>query len=53
MTTIRITLPNNIIVETDFTSAMAIINGYNSNTATPKQDRVEQIKANNALLLHS
>ena len=50
MTTIRITLPNNIIVETDFTSAMAIINGYNSNTPAPKQDRIQQVKANNALI---
>lgn len=47
MTTIRITLPNNIVIDTDITSAMAIIDRFNPQVA---KERVEQVKANNALI---
>lgn len=42
MTTIRIILPNNIVVDTDIADALSIINGYNPDIAKYKQDAVKQ-----------
>ena len=42
MSTIRIILPNNIVVDTDIADALSIINGYNPDIAKYKQDAVKQ-----------
>ena len=42
MSTIRIILPNNIVVDTDIADALSIINGYNPDIAQYKQDAVKQ-----------